>query len=229
MSTVLVVTPIIITSWPAITAAVSAAVGTVGFSMVQDSVSRQTEAMTREEIEIEDSEIMQDAVGTDQKIVVERDGIRATFSRDARGALKLCIDETAVEVGVVADENAPGEPCGNVARDVGERGRSDQPVGLNEVDIGPAGIPIARVHKGGPLAEFATEAVSDQDRDLENPVFARLQPIRLDVHEREVMVNANGTARSAGSTDGTRRRHLSTGRRNGFLEQGHSAGPLIRS
>ena len=35
MSTVIVLTPIIIANWPAITAVVAAAVGTLGFSAVQ--------------------------------------------------------------------------------------------------------------------------------------------------------------------------------------------------
>jgi hypothetical protein len=94
MSTILVVTPILVTSWPAITAAVSAAVATMGFSVAQDAMAKasMSTGMTREEIEIDDSEIMEDAVGTDQKIVVERDGIRATFSRDPRGGLRLCME-----------------------------------------------------------------------------------------------------------------------------------------
>ena len=94
MSTVLVVTPIIVTSWPAITAAVTAAVGTMGFTVAHDSIAalaNQTGA-TREEIEVDDSEIMADAVGTDQTIIVERDGVRATFSRDARGGLRICME-----------------------------------------------------------------------------------------------------------------------------------------
>jgi len=94
MSTVLVITPIIITSWPAITAAVTAAVGTMGFTVAQDSIAAvaNQSGTTREEIEVDDSEILEDAVGTDQTIVVERDGVLATFSRDARGGLRLCME-----------------------------------------------------------------------------------------------------------------------------------------
>ena len=94
MSTILVVTPILVASWPAITAAVTAAVGTMGFSIAQDAVSLVSagSGMTREDIEIDDSEILEDAVGTDQKIVVQRDGIRATFSRDPSGGLRLCME-----------------------------------------------------------------------------------------------------------------------------------------
>lgn len=95
MSTVLVVTPILVTSWPLITAAVSAGVASLGFTVAQEAVSQASSlssGIPREEIEIEDSEIMEDTVGTDQSIVVERDGVRATFSRDARGTLRLCME-----------------------------------------------------------------------------------------------------------------------------------------
>jgi hypothetical protein len=93
MSTVMVITPIIIANWPAITAAVTAAVGTMGFAALQETeVSNVATATAREEIDLEDSEILQATAGTGEEIVVERDGIRAIFSRDARGQLKLCIE-----------------------------------------------------------------------------------------------------------------------------------------
>jgi hypothetical protein len=94
MSTVMVITPILIANWPAITAAVTAAVGAMGFAAIQDADTRESIEVgtTREEIEVEDSEILQGTAGMNESIVVERDGIRATFSRDARGALRLCLE-----------------------------------------------------------------------------------------------------------------------------------------
>ena len=58
MSTVLVVTPILITSWPAITAAVSAGVASLGFTVAQDAASQVgnlSSSIPRAEIEVEDS------------------------------------------------------------------------------------------------------------------------------------------------------------------------------
>jgi hypothetical protein len=103
MSSVIVLTPIIIASWPAITAAVAAAVGTLGFSAasaataeiktgMQASKEAALSTIARAEIDVGDSEILAAAQGTEQSIVVERDGIRATFSRDARGSLKVCME-----------------------------------------------------------------------------------------------------------------------------------------
>jgi hypothetical protein len=95
MSTVVVVTPIIIANWSAIAAAVTATVGALGFTIVKSgerAAAQVANSRTRAEIEVEDSEILQEAAGTAQEIVVERDGVRAVISRDARGALRVCME-----------------------------------------------------------------------------------------------------------------------------------------
>ncbi len=93
MSTVIVLTPIIIANWAAITAAVTVAVVTLGFSAVQeDEAQQQLAGTTREEINVDNSEILPNAAGRDEQIVVERKGLRAVFSRDGRGALRVCME-----------------------------------------------------------------------------------------------------------------------------------------
>lgn len=101
MSTVIVLTPVIISSWPAISAAIAAAVGAMGFtaagaaamhSIGQGAGTSAGSGATRAEIDISDSEILAGTAGVDQTIVVERDGVKAIFSRDARGALKVCME-----------------------------------------------------------------------------------------------------------------------------------------
>ncbi len=94
MSTIVVLTPIIIANWPMITAAVTAAVGTMGFTAAKSvELGKQQAAVnTREEIEVEDSEILAAAAGTEEKMVVQREGVTATFSRDARGSLRVCME-----------------------------------------------------------------------------------------------------------------------------------------
>jgi hypothetical protein len=94
MSTVIVLAPVIIANWTVITAAVTAAIATMGFSVVRSS-EEQTVGVsnrTREEIDVEDSEILEQAAGSGQEIVVEREGVRAIFRRDARGVLKVCME-----------------------------------------------------------------------------------------------------------------------------------------
>jgi hypothetical protein len=93
MSTVIVVTPLIIAAWPSIAAAVTAAVGTMGFALAASGEARRrstVQGTNRAEIEVEDSEVLEGSGG--ETLVVERDGVRATFSRDARGALKVCME-----------------------------------------------------------------------------------------------------------------------------------------
>ncbi len=99
MSTVVVITPVIIANWPVITAAVTAAVGSMGFALASSGeaearVAAKAKSKTREEIEVDDAEILQAAAGTDEELVVEREGLRATFRRDARGALRVCMEGT---------------------------------------------------------------------------------------------------------------------------------------
>jgi len=93
MSSVIVVAPIIIANWPIIAAAVMAAVTASGFTVSKGSTSvRNASQLNRAEIEVEDSEILAETAGLEQSIVVERDGVKAIFSRDARGALKVCME-----------------------------------------------------------------------------------------------------------------------------------------
>jgi len=99
MSTVLVVAPIVVANWGVISAAVTAAVAGMGFAAVEAATETRAReratcggTTTREEIEVADSEILADAATTGERIVVERGGIRAEFSRDPRGALKVCVE-----------------------------------------------------------------------------------------------------------------------------------------
>jgi hypothetical protein len=97
MSSVVVVAPLIIAGWPVITAAVTAACASVGFSVATSAAATlpalpTTKVRNKSEIEVEDSEILAESGSVAGELVVERDGVRAVFSRDARGALKLCVE-----------------------------------------------------------------------------------------------------------------------------------------
>ena len=97
MSSVVVVTPLIVAGWPVITAAVTAAIGSMGFSIVKEAeaqapVASMANTKTRAEIDVQDSEVLQQAASAGSELVVEREGVRVIFSRDLRGALKLCVE-----------------------------------------------------------------------------------------------------------------------------------------
>jgi hypothetical protein len=95
MSTVVVLTPIIIANWPAISATIVAAVSSMGYAAARNAVENSAQNVNetnKTEIEVENSDILQGAAGTNEVITVEKEGIRAVFSRDARGSLRLCME-----------------------------------------------------------------------------------------------------------------------------------------
>jgi hypothetical protein len=95
MSCVVVVVPLVVGGWPVITTAITAAIGTMGFALSRETGGRrrvQSDAKTRAEIEVEDSEILEGGGTTGEELVVEREGVRAIFRRDARGALTVCME-----------------------------------------------------------------------------------------------------------------------------------------
>ncbi len=109
MSAIIVLTPVIITAWPLILPIVTAAVAAMGFTAAHEAAASRedVEAKTREEIEVDNAEILAGAAGRDEQLVVEREGVRAVFSRDGRGALRLCMEgegRTHAELRAVGQE-----------------------------------------------------------------------------------------------------------------------------
>ncbi|MGE3317620.1 MAG: hypothetical protein AB7O26_21120 [Planctomycetaceae bacterium] len=93
MSSVIVLTPVIVTNWGTISAAITAAVAAAGFARARSREVRSTgSARLREMFTLEESRILESDFPAAERTVMERDGIRATFSKDVRGALKLCIE-----------------------------------------------------------------------------------------------------------------------------------------
>src|SRR6185436_19201895 len=60
------------------------------------SAQQRELSKSKVDIEVEDSEILQDAVANDEIVVTRDDGVRAVFSRDERGALRLCMEGESV-------------------------------------------------------------------------------------------------------------------------------------
>ncbi|MFO0944670.1 MAG: DUF1257 domain-containing protein [Planctomycetota bacterium] len=97
MSCVVIVAPVIVASWPAIAHAVTAAIATTGFAILQNGrdVEAAHSTKSRAEIDIPDSEVLEDSVGESEEMTLVRDGVTARLFRDRRGALKLCLDGNA--------------------------------------------------------------------------------------------------------------------------------------
>jgi len=96
MSTVIVLTPVIIGSWPLIMAAATAAAAGLGLN-VHDKVK---EALNEEEVdtnqavevELENSEVLASQVASGKELVLTKDGMTLKITRDARGQCKVCAE-----------------------------------------------------------------------------------------------------------------------------------------
>jgi hypothetical protein len=97
MSCVCILTPVVIASWPAFSAAVAAAAASLGYTIVEEGVKQSQTGNINEtgerkvNLEIEQSEIVTNQLGRDQRIKAMRGGVTVTFSRDARGKASVCV------------------------------------------------------------------------------------------------------------------------------------------
>ena len=96
MSAVCILTPVVIMAWPAFSAAVVAAAGSLGWQVASEINSQRPGETVRKasgsvQLEIERSEVVTNQLGRDQRISVTREGVTVTFSRDARGKASLCV------------------------------------------------------------------------------------------------------------------------------------------
>ena len=97
MSCVCILTPVVIAAWPAFSAVVAAAATSLGYTIVEEGIQqRQESSVSRTgeravQLEIEQSEIVTNQLGRDQRIKVTRGSVTVTFSRDARGKASVCV------------------------------------------------------------------------------------------------------------------------------------------
>jgi ABC-type transporter MlaC component len=112
MSTVLILTPVIISSWPAITAAVAGAATALGFVMQKTAQEVMADVEAQEgvenvEVELAESEVLAQSLVTNQQIILNKGDIKIVVERDARGRCKVCASgkgHSKVELKQVAEE-----------------------------------------------------------------------------------------------------------------------------
>jgi len=95
VSTVLVLAPVIISNWPAITVAVAGAASALGFTIKQAAEEalkqgQPGEAEQSVEVELADSQVLAQGLATDQKVVLTKGPVQIVVQRDARGRCKVC-------------------------------------------------------------------------------------------------------------------------------------------
>jgi hypothetical protein len=111
MSAVLVLTPVIISSWPIIATAAAGAASAMGM-MIKESVKEigkesQTETEQSVEMQLSESEVLAESMATDQEIVLMKGTIELRVKRDERGRCSVCakgIGHSDAELKQVAEE-----------------------------------------------------------------------------------------------------------------------------
>src|SRR5947209_760470 len=97
MSAVCILAPVVVAAWPAFSAAVVAAAGSLGYVVTAEAVSdlmgvTQAQPCANSiKLDIPQSEIVTGQLGRDQRTSVSRAGITVTFSRDERGRAGVCV------------------------------------------------------------------------------------------------------------------------------------------
>lgn len=98
MSAVLILAPAIIAGWPAITAAVAGAAAAMGMSIAREVkeereyAEKKRDQVTRVELDMEQSEILESSVTAGDQIVLAKDDMTVRISRDEYGQLRFHVD-----------------------------------------------------------------------------------------------------------------------------------------
>ncbi len=110
MSTVVILAPIIIGGWPAISAAVAGAAAALGL-LVKESVKQhaeQEQGQVEQQVEVEvEGKVLVENLATDKEIILVKGDIELRISRDERGRCKVCAKakgRTKAELEQMADE-----------------------------------------------------------------------------------------------------------------------------
>jgi hypothetical protein len=88
MSTVVVLTPLVVASWPIVASAVVGAAGAMGFSIA--SARTKTGPGESVETEVPNSEVIADTLARGEELSLVRDGITVTLKVDDRGRVSVC-------------------------------------------------------------------------------------------------------------------------------------------
>jgi hypothetical protein len=96
MSSICILAPTIIASWPAISAAVAGAAASLGLTAMNEakSMSLVTVAPKKStvEVELQDSEVVSETLSTKEEMVFQKDDIQVRVYRDERGQCRVCVD-----------------------------------------------------------------------------------------------------------------------------------------
>jgi len=90
MSSVVVLTPIVIASWPVIASAVAGVAASMGFSVVAAVEAHASSGVERVETDVANSQVLADSLSRGEKLAIARDGVTVQIAVDARGKCSVC-------------------------------------------------------------------------------------------------------------------------------------------
>lgn len=92
MSAVCIMTPLVISSWPVISAAIVGAASSMGFAVMGPELQEEEPPRRRGvETAVENSEVVAEGLSPGQTIVVNRDDLVITVAPDQRGRCTVCV------------------------------------------------------------------------------------------------------------------------------------------
>lgn len=94
MSAICILAPFFVAAGPAFVSAVNSAAKSLGYTVARELHSASLELDSRTghvEIELNQSELVSDSLGRDQRISFTGNQVSITFSRDARGHASFCV------------------------------------------------------------------------------------------------------------------------------------------
>jgi hypothetical protein len=98
MGAVLILAPVVVSSWPAIAAAAVGAASALGLAVGQMAQAAVREEVEEEEqnveIDMANSEVLAEQLSTDQTMILTKGTVKITVGRDARGHCKVCASGT---------------------------------------------------------------------------------------------------------------------------------------
>jgi hypothetical protein len=91
MSTVCILTPIVVGSWPAIAAAVAGAASAMGFSVAAGELPARSGRANSIETEVPNSQVLAEVLERGETIRISRGGVDVEFGVDDRGHCTACV------------------------------------------------------------------------------------------------------------------------------------------
>ena len=110
MSCVLILTPVVVASWPVISVAVVSAAASMGYCAATAGMQQREEIENNQKtvkIELDNSQVIEEAMSRGQKLVFTKENVTLTIERDVRGKLSIHVNglnRTNAELKAIGNE-----------------------------------------------------------------------------------------------------------------------------